>query len=263
MLGGMARELDSEGLRRLQQAYGEMSDKELLALAASPDELTDMAQEVLRAEMTRRALKPEAPEEPAPVRRWASDALPQDRWPEPAVSSSILGAGASLDSAPPESSGIAPDESLLGTYYDAIEVGRACSFLEEAEVPFRVEDVAKPRSGASIYDSPPVALNLIVSKQDRERAMAVLRKTMGLFPLQEVEEPDAEIDDGTVSILGNFAGREDAEAVAKTLEDARIWHRVVANPEGSVASEDAWTLEVREIDLVKAGDVVERAMSEG
>jgi hypothetical protein len=49
--------------------------------------------------------------------------------------------------------------------------------------------------------------------------------------------------------------------VAKALDEARIWHRVTANPEGTAADENAYTLEVREIDLVKAGDVVERAMN--
>jgi hypothetical protein len=35
---------------------------------------------------------------------------------------------------------------------------------------------------------------------------------------------------------------------------------MVANPEGSVANEDAWTLEVREVDLVKAGDAAVTAI---
>jgi hypothetical protein len=41
---------------------------------------------------------------------------------------------------------------------------------------------------------------------------------------------------------------------------ARIWHRISANPEGKVENEDCYTLVVREIDLVRAGDVVEKAM---
>ena len=57
MLGGMGRELDSEMLGRLQRQYGEMSDEELLRLAARPDDLTDFAREVLRGEMQSRHLK--------------------------------------------------------------------------------------------------------------------------------------------------------------------------------------------------------------
>ena len=58
----MARELDSEILRRLQQQYGEMSDGELLNLAEQPDDLTEVALEVLRGEITHRGLKPEVAE---------------------------------------------------------------------------------------------------------------------------------------------------------------------------------------------------------
>ena len=83
---------------------------------------------------------------------------------------------------------------------------------------------------------------------------------MGLFPLQEVEEADAVVDDGTVATLGDFGRREDADDVARVLDEAGIWHRVTANPEGSAEEENAWTLEVREVDLVKAGEVVEKGM---
>jgi hypothetical protein len=255
----MGRELDSQALQRLQEYYGEMSDGELLGIAERPDDLTEVAREVMRGEMAARKLKVEAPE-PEAGPRWASDALGQSAWMSPGISDSILGSSPELDMAPPKRSSIAAGESLLSTFHDAIEAGRACDFLKEAEVPFRLEDVAKPRSGFRGYDNPPVALNLIVDKMDRERAMAVLRKEMGLFPLQEVEEADPVVDDGTVTTLGYFGRREDADDVAKVLDDARIWHRVSANAEGSAAEENAWTLEVLEIDLVKAGEVVEKAM---
>jgi hypothetical protein len=258
----MAYELDSEMLGRLQSQYGAMSDGELLELVAKPDDLTDMALEVLRGEMTRRNLKAAADlAQAAPV---SSGRSPQDEergaWSESAIPVGILGSAPTLDMAVPEDSSVAAGETLLGRFHDAIEVGRACQSLEQHEVEFRLVDVAKPRSGTGMYDSPPVALDLIVAKADRERAMAVLRKEMGLFPLQEVEEADAEVDDGTLATLGDFGRREDAEAVARILQDAGVWHRVSANAEGSVEGEDAFTLEVKEVDLMKAGDVVEKAM---
>jgi hypothetical protein len=255
----MAFERDSEILQRLQSHYGEMSDGELLAV--NPEDLTDLAAEVLRGEMARRGLKAEAPPEASMGSRWGSQ---QERasgaWPQSAMPAAILGSQPTLDMAQPENSGVGARETLLGSFHDAIEVGRACEFLEANEVAFRIEDVAKPRSGIGVYDSPPVALNLIVGKADRERAMAILRQKMGLFPLQEVEEADAAVDDGTVATLGDFGRREDADGVGRILDDARIWHRITANPEGTVENEDCYTLVVREIDLVKAGDVVEKAM---
>ena len=262
ILGGMGRELESEMLQRLQSHYGEMSDGELLAV--NPEDLTDLAAEVLRGERSRRGLKAEASPE-AVGGRWGFQA--REPWSKSAgpvmghdLPSVIMGSGPTLDMAQPENSGVGAGETLLGRFHDAIEVGRACGFLEANEVGFRIEDVAKPRSGTGMYDSPPVALNLIVGKADRERAMAILRKEMGLFPLQEVEEADAAVDDGSVATLGDFGRREDADGVGQILDDARIWHRITANPEGTVEDENCYTLVVREIDLVKAGDVVEKAM---
>ena len=244
----------------LQARYREMSDEELLDLAASPDDLTDIAQQVLRGELASRKLKPE-PSQPASRTRWASDAFANSSPAQIGISGSILGAVPELDAPPADDSTVAANESLLGLFFDAIEVGRMCECLEEAGVPFRIEDVSKRNAGSGAYDSPPVALNLIVSKEDRVRAMDVLRKKMGLFPLQEVAEPDALLDDGTVSQVGYFATRADAEAIAAALESAHLWHRVVANPEGSAQTDDAFVVEVREVDLMCAGDVVEKAFS--
>jgi hypothetical protein len=91
--------------------------------------------------------------------------------------------------------------------------------------------------------------------------MDLLQEKMGLFPGQEVEEADEAIDDGTTAVLGAFGHRSDAEDVARVLEEAGVWHRIAANADGSVEYEDAYTLEVKEVDLVRAGEVVERAMN--
>ena len=51
------------------------------------------------------------------------------------------------------------------------------------------------------------------------------------------------------------------EEIARALDAAKIWNRVVANEEGTVEDENAFSLEVREVDLFGAGDVVEKAVS--
>lgn len=256
ILGGMAYETESDLVQRLQRSYAEMSDVELTGLAEKSGDLTEAAQEVLRAEMAKRGLQ--APEPEMPI-RWETETRPRDRWAAPSIAP-ILGSEPTLDAVPQEDSEVGRDESLLGTFHDAIEVGRACEFLEQAEVEFRVQDISKPSNGMGVFDSPPVALNLIVKKDDRERAMRVLRKTMGLFPLQEVEEADAVVDDGTVTAVGYFASRMDADHIAEVLEAAHVWHRISANPEGSEENENLWVVEVREVDLMRAGDVVEKAL---
>ena len=231
----MGRELDSEILRRLQQQYGEMSDGELLNLAEQPDDLTEIALEVLRGEITRRGLKPDVAE--------VSDA---GRYGLPM----------------PEFGTKLPDGSVvLMTFHDAMAVGNACDFLEGEGIEVNVRDVSeKDTTGGSFYGGPPVSLQVIVGARDRDQAVKILREKMGLFPLQEVEEADAVVDDGTVATLGDFGRREDADEVAKVLEEAGVWHRIAANAEGSEETEDAFTLQVKEVDLVRAGDLVEKSV---
>ena len=228
----MARELDSEMLRRLQESYGEMSDGELLGLAAKPGDLTEVAQEVLRGEMTRRGVK-------------LDGMVPtEDARPKPQFGTKL------------------PDgRVVLMTFHDAMAAGKACDWLEEDGIEVDVRDVSdKSSGGGSFYGGPPVALEVIVPSGDRVRAVTILREKMGLFPLQEVDEPDAEVDDGTVSALGYFGRRGDAEDVARVLEEAGVWHRVTANSEGTLEDENAYSVEVRETDQAKAVEIVERAM---
>jgi len=231
----MGIEKNYEMLRRLQENYGGMTDGELLALAAKPADLTEVAREALHGEMAHRNLKPESPE--------SSD---------------------SASSAPkPEFGRKLPDGSVvLTTFHDAMAAGEACDLLEAEGVQVDVRDVSeKDSSGGSFYGGPPVALQVIVPGVDRDRSVKLLREKMGLFPLQEVEEADEIVDDGTVTAVGFFGRREDAEAVAQALDQAKIWHQIVPNAEGTVEEENAFSLEVREVDLVVAGDVVERAIS--
>ena len=154
-----------------------------------------------------------------------------------------------------------PGGEVLNTFYDAFDAGRACDCLEAEGIAFDLRDRSAGAGGLGMLEGgPAVVLQLFVESADRERAMAVLRKKMGLFPLQEVEVADEAVDDGSVSVLGGFARRDEAEEVARVLEEAGIWHRVVANPEGTVEEESCYLLEVREVDMVEAGDVVEAAL---
>jgi len=234
----MARELDSQMLQRLQENYREMSDGELLRLAAKPDELTETAREVLRGEMAGRKLKLED----APASPFA--AMERDPLPKPEFGTQL-----------------AKGMVVLTTFHDAIAAREACDLLETEGMEIEVRDAASAHGGSgSFYGGPPVALQVIVQQRELGRAMAILREKMGMFPLQEVEVADEAIDDGTTAVLGAFGHRSDAEDVARVLEEAGVWHRIAANEEGSVADEDAYTLEVKEVDLVRAGDVVERGL---
>jgi hypothetical protein len=146
------------------------------------------------------------------------------------------------------------------TFDDAIAAGEACRYLEQEEIEFQVRDVSTPQSGRTFYGGAPVALEIMVRRADRERAVQVLREKMGLFPLQEVEGEDEMVDDGSVGTLGQFARRAEAEDVGRVLSEAGFWYRITANPEGTEAAENCYTLEVKEVDLMRAGEVVEKAM---
>jgi hypothetical protein len=212
--------------------------------------------------MTSRKLKLEQPVGARTGMRWASDAFAGkgNTTSSSRLPVGIAGAGPELDSAETESSGAGPGEVSLRTFHDAFEVGRACESLEESGVLFRLEDVSEELARRRGDGYATVALNLIVAMTDRERAVGLLRQKMGLFPLQEVTEPDAMVDDGTVSQVAYFGSREEAEFAAEALQRGGIWNRIAPNPEGSVENEDAWVVEVKEMDLVRAGDVVIEAM---
>jgi hypothetical protein len=161
----------------------------------------------------------------------------------------------------PVAKGLAKGMVVLATFHDAIAAGEACDLLEAEGMEIEVRDVAKEQGGGgSFYGGPPVALQVIVQQRDLRRAMAILREKMGLFPGQEVEVADEAIDDGTTTVLGAFGHRSDAEDVARVLEEAGIWNRIAANSEGRVEDEDCYSLEVKEVDLVRAGEVVERGL---
>jgi Putative prokaryotic signal transducing protein len=226
----MARKFEPQiEWQRLYEQYQAMSDEELLGLAASLDDLTDVAQEVLGDELRRRRLQPK------------SVAAARDATAERART---------------------PGTVVLMTSSDAIAAGEACGYLEDEGIELEVRDVAEQQTGMrSFAGLPPVALELIVPHADRNRAMTILREKMGLFPLQEVAIADEPEDDGTVSGLGDFGRRDQAEEVGQILADFGIWYRIVANPDGTEEAEDCYRLEVREIDLLRAGEVVEKKLN--
>jgi len=258
----MRDELDSRGQwQRLVELYREMSDSELLGLAARPGDLTDEAQDVLRSEMASRRMQPK--EGSAGEAGVASQA---ERITGAGPYAGVEGytrAQREPDMKPdPAVKGVARGMALLTTFHDAIAAGEACDLLEAEGLEIDVRDVANAHSGSgSFYGGPPVALQVIVQQRELGRAMAILRERMGLFPVQEVEVADEAVDDGTTAVLGAFGHRSDAEEVARVLEEAGVWHRIVANAEGRAEDEDCYSLEVKEVDLVRAGELVERVMN--
>jgi hypothetical protein len=215
------------------------------------DDLTPTAQEVVHAELENRGMQrawPGGGGTPAAetTTGWMADPLGISQ-PEPRPK-------------PEFGKAIERGKIALVTLYDAIEAGQACDALDAADIGFEIRDLSQTEGRGSFYGGAPVALQLIVSERDRDAAVKVLREKMGLFPLEEIAEPDTMVDDGTVATVGQFARRADAQDVVRALDEARIWNRITANEEGSAETEDAFLVEVREIDLMKAGELVEKAL---
>jgi hypothetical protein len=228
--------------QRLFDLYHAMSDDDLLDLGDAPEELTEIARDVLRGELSSRRLEPRQPIVIAPV----PQVIPAPIAKQLAPNKIERGHG----------------EVWLVTFHDAIDAGFACEYLEKGEVEFEVRDISQPREGFYTFTHPPpVVLQLFVDKADEEGAKAILREKMGLFPLQEVAVADAPVDDGAVATLGDFGRRADAEEVAHVLEDAHVWHRIVTNPDGTMENEDCFTLEVKEIDVMRAGELVDKVLN--
>jgi hypothetical protein len=212
------------------------------------NDLTPTAQEVVHAELENRGMQRAWPGSAAsPPLSAALDDLLEALHPDPLPKPKF---GTALERG----------KVALITLYDAIEAGQACDALDAEGIELDVHDLSETAGRGSFYGGAPVALQLIVSERDRDAAVKVLREKMGLFPLEEIAEPDTMVDDGTVATVGQFARRADAQDVVRALDEARIWNRITANEEGSAETEDAFLVEVREIDLMKAGELVEKAL---
>lgn len=236
----MAEWQGNEESQRLRRVYQDMSEGELMGLSATAGDLTPPARAALTTELEARGL-----------------AGPVDEDVESPEGEVGLPTAADVM---PENLGATGPEMELTVFYDAMAAGRACEFLEAAGIPFHVADLADKGNLGTLEGGPAVVLRITVPLPDVERARAILRKKMGLFPLQEVEASDALEDDGTRTAVGYFGGRDDAEEIAAVLSGAGFANWVVENPEGSEADENRFAVEVREVDLFAAGEAVDKAL---
>lgn len=252
----MAYELDSEMRSRLARHYRQVSDAELLDAVARLDDLTPIAQDVIHAELNSRGLERAWPNSSSASTPARSTAQAEEWLPDPY--------GASRPTLPKPEFGMPLERGKvpLITLADAITAGEACRYLDEAEISFDLQEVplTNPRRGTHA-DGAVVRLRLVVRAADQDQAKRLLQEKLGLFPTEEIAEPDTPEDDGTKITLGVFANRDDAEDVARILNESGIWNIAKANAEGSVETEDAFLVGVREVDLIRAGELVEKALN--
>src|SRR5580765_2945331 len=139
---------------------------------------------------------------------------------------------------------------------DAIEAGMACDFLDEAEIPFEIEDHSIRPEYPSFRERAGIRMEIQVRKEDMERAKDCLREKMNLFPLPEIDGDlnDKSSDDEDVLSEAIICDElSDAEAAKGALDAAGIRGTVRRMDEDGTVS---YSVEVRGKDIERAVDIV-------
>jgi hypothetical protein len=223
---------DVNELNRLTALYHDMSDTQLLDLHADAANLTDDAQEVLRAEMRSRGLKV-----PAPAA--AEESQPAEYVPDLVTDLHSDGLVA------------------LITFYNGLDLGLACDHLGDAGIELTVQ----PYPGTDVSAA---AFQIRVAPADRARAEETLHEKMGLFPKQEVEEEASEepelAEDVDMVILGEFPDEEETAQTTGALTAAGIIFRMTPPYDDGENDAPGYTVEVHAADLDRGLAVVADAL---
>ena len=207
---------------RLQKLYREMGDEHLLDMAEDSDDLTDPARLALEQELRHRGMTPEPPADQPII---ATEEPERENGFGPGIPG-IFPASASvveqaLEAPQPDKDGL----SALISFYDGIELSKACAILEDAEI----EPVIEPIDGDAQSGVPP-RFEVWLDTRDLEHAKTLLRMKMGLFPLAETDDYGSG-DFEPRGVVGVFDSKPEAEDVHTVLVQAGISSRVEANVE--------------------------------
>ena len=204
--------------QRLSSLYAGFADEQLVELARDAENLTPAALAALTAEARGRGLRL-----PGVT---VSDSLLSGHEPvgEPAhdrgdafgvgVPRFFPGAGPAVEHALEPSGETHSGMTALVTFYDGLELSRACQALAAEGIAPAIEELA----GDAVTGSA-TRYEVWVSVAAVEQGRQVLRAQMGLFPEAEVEGEDSAEGDGTV---GQFESESEAGEMLKALADAGI-----------------------------------------
>ena len=249
---------------RLQRLYHEMGDEHLLDLADDADDLTDEARLVLTNELRERGLTP-APHAAAPPIVAASDE-PVEETVEPereqgfgaGVPGMFPGGATAMEQALEAPQTRKDGLTTLISFYDGMQLAKACEILEADNI----QPVIEPIAGDALSGVPP-RFEVWLDKGQIERAQALLRLKMGLFPGAEIDGDDegAEADEGD-GVVAMFETASEAEEARAMLANGGI--------EGTVkrsVDEDSdavtWQLSVEPSEQERAIEIVATGMGLG
>lgn len=212
-------------LEKLSALYGEKSDGELLALYEKREGLTDLAQQALAGVMRERGLvaRGVAAAEPVGVEETSGETVGED-------------------------------EGLIYMFHDAFEAREAKRHMREAEIAHRMLDwhEVEPEMERSHTG---LDLGLVVRRADAQRAVQVLKESLGLFPGPETAR-QGEADEFVV--LSMF-DREEALVAAGALGRAGVTYlwRDGRDASAGLPDEETVAIEVRAEDVDRAVKLVE------
>ncbi len=216
---------------RLTALYRDMSDSQLLDLNDDAANLTDEAQQALRAEMRSRNLQPAVVE--------VVESKPAEYVPDLVSDLNTDGLVA------------------LITFYNGMDLGLACDHLGDAEIELAV----KPFPATDVS---PAAFQVRIAPRDRAAAEQVLHDTMGLFPKAEVDLEDGDTpelaEEVDMVILGEFPEESEAEQTTAALGAAGIIYRLTPPYEDGENDAPGYTVEVHATDLDRGLAVVADAL---
>lgn len=230
---------------RLQKLYAELGNENLLDLAQDRGNLTDGAQRALDAEVKRRGLTPPAT---APAVAAAYNASPSvdDSHENRAdafgvgIPGLMPGAATAVEQALEPEGEVRAGMVQLVSFYDGLELSRACEALEDADISPAIEEKQGDQAQGT-----PTWFQVWVNEADVVASKQILRERMGLFPLAEQIDAESEgvLMDGEVGLFetvaeaeqvkdmllqGGFAAAVETDAEAD--EDGNIWSTVKVAP---------------------------------
>jgi hypothetical protein len=200
--------------------YGEMSDQHLKDLSREPENLTDSARMVLEDELAKRGLHtrqesahrdglvtPDMEPVAEPIRETGFSAGIPGMFPASA---------AVMEQALEEPQRTKDGMTSLISFYDGIELGKACAILEDEQM----EPVIEPIAGDAQTGVPP-RFEVWLHTAEIDRAKALLRRKMGLFPLAEMDGEDFS-DEVATGLVAVFETHVEAERVRVLLVEQGI-----------------------------------------
>jgi hypothetical protein len=238
---------------RLQRLYGEMGDDHLVDLAEGMDDLRDEARMVLLAELRHRGLMPELATDGAVGPRVEAE---RQTGFGPGIPGYLPGGNNAMEQALEVGGEPKDGLSRLVSLYDGMELSKACAALDEAEMEPVIESI--------LGDVGPARYEIWLATDQIPQAQELLRRTMGLFPLAEVDTGNEEDQDGVPEgeldgVVGTFETEPEAQEANAILAAAGINGTVLRQVDVET-DEVFWQLSVTAAEHDKALLVVARGM---